>query len=252
MLALRDVSYEYVTEASVNLLAIKEITLVLRPGEIVSIIGPSGCGKSTLLRILAGLLAPTTGSRIVSDDIKYNPLSISLNFQSPTLLPWLTVSENALLPFDLARITPDSCTISLLEDLLGLVGLDRFRKAYPQELSGGMAMRAGFVRSFVTRPAIVLMDEPFSALDEVTRQSLSVEFRQLCRSNGSTAVFVTHNIREAIVVADRIFILSQGPGRVTSEIRNNLVENVVECGDAALRIEDLYQMIYNQVKHGSA
>jgi NitT/TauT family transport system ATP-binding protein len=249
VLELRNVSLEYKTEAGQRVRALSKISFTLQTGEIVAVIGPSGCGKSTLLRIIAGLLAPTEGKRVVSKEILDNPLSISLNFQSPTLLPWLSVVENALLPFELARVHVDDSTSRLLDDLLNLVGLDHFRSSYPGELSGGMAMRASFVRSFLTKPALVLLDEPFAALDEVTRQALSSDLRRLCKSSKSTAILVTHNIREAIIIADRIIILSQTPGIIVDEIKNlpdmgnGGINNTLEA------IESRYRKIFESVRH---
>jgi NitT/TauT family transport system ATP-binding protein len=248
VLELRDATFAYAMPSGRVVRAVSEVSIALHENEVVSIIGPSGCGKSTLLRIFAGLLTPSQGTRLVADCIDNNRLAISLNFQSPTLLPWLSVAQNAMLPFELAGVGADQSIKALLDRLLALVGLSACKDAVPSELSGGMAMRAAFVRSFVTQPAIVLMDEPFSALDEVTRQALSLEFRRLCKHHRTAAIFVTHNIREAIYVADRIIILSKSPGRVIGDLR---VANRSQKSDemTAINTEDIYLNIIESVHH---
>lgn len=186
----------------------------LKAGHFHAIIGPSGCGKSTLLRAIAGLEKPLSGTLDINFRDGAGIHDIALAFQSPTLLPWLTVEQNALLPFTIASSCTDGSVMPLLDELLDLVELRPFRNAYPHQLSGGMQMRAALIRTFITESRLMLMDEPFAALDELTRERLCSELERLWNSKGrQTVVFVTHNIQEAIMLADSITVLSDRPFR---------------------------------------
>jgi NitT/TauT family transport system ATP-binding protein len=198
------------------------ISLTIPPGQFLTILGPSGCGKSTLLRVMAGLLAPERGLVRWGDGLQENRASrMAINFQRPVLLPWLSVSENALLPL---RLTTESHPADSeparerLERLLHMTGLYPFRHALPQELSGGMQMRAALVRTLIAEPELIFMDEPFSAIDELTRQDLGREFLSMVRETRAATVFVTHSIQEAAMLSDRIVILSPRPSRVVDDI----------------------------------
>jgi NitT/TauT family transport system ATP-binding protein len=210
-----DFAFDFENERAVRVL--NRLSLSIHHNETLAVLGPSGCGKSTLLRVMAGLLRPTHGVRDVDAQLANSPLGISMNFQRPVLLPWLTVAQNALLPFELTSTEVDATVKDRLRRLLHIVGLTGFRDALPHELSGGMMMRAALVRSFVTEPRLLLMDEPFAALDEVTRNRLSMEFRELARCQQAGIVFVTHNIQEAAFIADRILVLSARPARALHE-----------------------------------
>jgi NitT/TauT family transport system ATP-binding protein len=194
--------------------ALERIDLDVRRGELLTLLGPSGCGKSTLLRILAGLTAPTSGwvQRQASPD---RPLAFV--FQQPTLMPWASVTRNVRLPLDLTgtdRAQADARVRAALE----LVGLQGFEGAWPRELSGGMQMRASIARALVTEPGVLLMDEPFGALDEITRARLDRDIRDLWARQRLTVVFVTHSIYEAVFLSTRVVVLSARPGRIVGEV----------------------------------
>ena len=199
------------------------IKLLVLEGQFLTILGPSGCGKGTLLRVMAGLLPPERGEIRWQGDLLENRASrMAMNFQKPVLLPWLSVWENALLPVRLTGKTNGHVLAPDLEqrlvDLLNLTGLARFAHSMPHELSGGMQMRAALVRTLITRPDLVFMDEPFSAIDELTRQDLGQEFREIAQSSGAATVFVTHSIQEAAFLSDRIIILSPRPSHIVEDL----------------------------------
>jgi NitT/TauT family transport system ATP-binding protein len=183
----------------------------LSPGEIVAILGPSGCGKSTLLSVLAGLLAPSVGdvTRVASDP--------GVVFQDPTLLPWLSIAGNVALPLELQGLTKAEAR-ARAEAAIAMVGLKDFVRAKPASLSGGMRMRAALARALVGSPALLLLDEPFAAIDELGRRALDDLLLQLKTERGFAAVFVTHSVEEAVYLADRIVVLTGRPGKVAAEI----------------------------------
>ena len=195
--------------------ALDRIDLDVRHGEFVTLLGPSGCGKSTLLRILAGLTAPTSG-RVQRHGPQDRPLAFV--FQQPTLMPWASVAANVRLPLDLAGAERHEAD-ARVRDALSLVGLSGFERAYPRELSGGMQMRTSIARALVTEPDLLLMDEPFGALDEITRGRLDRDIRELWARRQLTVVFVTHSIYEAVFVSTRVLVLSARPGRSVGEVR---------------------------------
>ncbi|NBS46503.1 MAG: ABC transporter ATP-binding protein [Betaproteobacteria bacterium] len=197
--------------------ALLPVDLVIREGEFVTLLGPSGCGKSTLLKMVAGLLEPTDGrlhlwQRPV-DRLAQTGRRMAFVFQSPTLMPWASVQANVRLPLDLAGIARDEAD-ARVSDSLKLVGLERFAKALPRQLSGGMQMRVSIARSLVTEPDLLLMDEPFGALDEITRHKLDAELLELWQSRGLTVIFVTHSIHEAVFLSNRVVMMAARPGRV--------------------------------------
>ncbi|MCF3972772.1 ABC transporter ATP-binding protein [Paracoccus salsus] len=198
--------------------AVAPVDLTFEAGRTTALIGPSGCGKSTLLRLVAGLEDPTSGQvRIagLTPAEQRRRGAISVAFQDPSLLPWLTVRGNIALARKLARQSPDP---RLVEDLIGLVGLDGFAETRPAALSGGMRQRAAIARALATRPDILLLDEPFGAVDELTRQQLARELPPLWQPRGTTTLLVTHSIHEAVMLADRLVVLSPRPARVVSDI----------------------------------
>ena len=195
--------------------ALEPIDLTVRQGEFVTIVGPSGCGKSTLLRLIAGLSASTAGSIVLSEG--FSPPRLAYVFQSPTLMPWASVQANVRLPLDLAgmpRANADEKTRHALE----LVGLKGFARSFPRELSGGMQMRVSIARALATEPRLLLMDEPFGALDEITRNRLDREFSELSARENLTVLFVTHSIYEAVFLSSRVLVMSPRPGRVHAEV----------------------------------
>ncbi|MFA7329516.1 MAG: ABC transporter ATP-binding protein [Candidatus Delongbacteria bacterium] len=185
--------------------ALEGLDLELQAGEFVSLVGPSGCGKSTLLRVAAGLQAASSGSLEVPD------AGLAFVFQFPTLLPWCTIAENVALPRRLGHGGPRPA-----EDLLRLVGLAGFADHYPRQLSGGMQMRASLARALATQPRLLLQDEPFAALDEITRQRLNEDLLVLWERERWTSLFVTHNVLEAVFLSQRVHVLSARPGRVAA------------------------------------
>lgn len=197
--------------------ALTGINLDLAAGSFVCLVGPSGCGKSTLLRIIAGLVAPTAGAVRVSA----GPGEIGFVFQDPTLMPWSTVAANVALPLDLADVPPSEAARRVGQALRG-VGLNHVGQAYPHELSGGMRMRASIARAMVTSPRLLLMDEPFAALDEFTRFKLNDDLLALWQASHWTVVFVTHSIREAVFLGQRLIVMTPGPGRIAADLEVRL------------------------------
>ncbi len=195
--------------------ALEPIDLMVRQGEFVTIVGPSGCGKSTLLRLIAGLSPPTAGSIVLSEG--YSPPRLAHVFQSPTLMPWASVQANVRLPLDLAG-TPRTEADEKTRHALDLVGLQEFARSFPRVLSGGMQMRASIARALVTGPRLLLMDEPFGALDEITRNRLDREFSELSARENLTVLFVTHSIYEAVFLSSRVLVMSPRPGRIHAEV----------------------------------
>ena len=197
-----------------KLAALQDVSLGVREGEFVSLVGPRGCGKSTLLNVVAGLVPRSSGRvHVLGDDVTGPSRRIGMMFQTPVLLPWRTNLDNVLLPvevFDLDRRR----FASRARDLLQLVGLAAFAERYPRELSGGMHQRVAICRMLLTDPAILLMDEPFSALDEMTREFMNLELLRIWEALSSTVLFVTHNIGEAVFLSDRVVVMSARPGRI--------------------------------------
>jgi NitT/TauT family transport system ATP-binding protein len=205
--------------------ALEPVTLAVEEGETVTLLGPSGCGKTTLLRLIAGLETPSIGEIVVNGMTPQEARrrkQIGFVPQSPALLPWRTVHANARLLLDVNRgKSPATPTVSV-EDLLDEVGLSDFRDAYPHELSGGMQQRVGLVRAFALDAPILLMDEPFAALDEMTRTDMRHLLGRLREPLGTTVVFVTHSIPEATFLSDRVAVMSPRPGRVHDLVRIEL------------------------------
>jgi NitT/TauT family transport system ATP-binding protein len=194
--------------------ALRNINLTVGEGEFVAVIGRSGCGKSTLLRLVAGLIAPTSGDVSVGDTRVTKPRKdIAMMFQRPALLPWRSVLDNVLLPVEMFGWRRSEHR-RRAEELLDMVGLADFHKKQPHELSGGMQQRVALCRALIQRPKVMLMDEPFSALDALTREELSTELQRLHMDLGATTVFVTHSIDEAVLLADRVVVLTPRPGRL--------------------------------------
>ncbi|HET7043870.1 MAG TPA: ABC transporter ATP-binding protein [Gaiellaceae bacterium] len=202
--------------------ALEQITLDVCENELVTLVGRSGCGKSTLLRIVAGLLRPTAGSVEIDGAAVTGPRrDVGFMFQRPALLPWRTVLENVLLPVEILRL--DRAEYGRrARDLLELVGLGSFAGSAPWELSGGMQQRAALCRALVAGPRILLMDEPFAALDALTREELSLELQRIWGEHRTTIVFVTHSIEEAVLLADRVVVMSPRPGRVSRIVEVDL------------------------------
>jgi len=221
VIAVRRLSLRYGRGES-GIVALRGIDFRIRDGAFVAVVGPSGCGKSTLLKILAGLLPPTEGGV----DLKGRPVEgprrdIGVVFQSPVLFPWRTVLGNAMLPADVQQLDRKAMRRRALE-LLQLVGLGGFEQRYPRELSGGMQQRVGIVRALLHDPAILLMDEPFGALDAMTRETMNVELQRIWMQRRTTVLFITHSTAEAVFLADRVIVLTQRPGTIGDEFAVDL------------------------------
>lgn len=236
------------TYARNNLVALKDVNLTLRKGEFVSVVGSSGCGKSTLLKIMAGLLPPTAGRVVLEGEPVLGPRpDIGMMFQQATLLPWKTTIENIVMPIGIrnGRAAAQAATGRAVE-LLRLVGLGDFGNVYPGELSGGMAQRAAICRMLIADPAVLLLDEPFSALDELTRDFMNMELQRICMERQATAFLVTHSLAEAAILSDRILVMKPRPGRVVEEVPIDLPRprtldmiNTAQFGEIVGHIRDL-------------
>src|SRR5262245_51659328 len=200
-----------------GVVALDRLDLDVRPGEFVSLVGPSGCGKSTALRIIAGLSGPSVGDVAWPNSVPADKGAIGFVFQEPTLMPWATVAGNVRLPFDLQRLDRAAAAPPVAA-ALERVGLTDFADVYPRELSGGMKMRVSIARALVTEPHLLLMDEPFAALDEITRFKLNDDLLSLWQSLRKTVVFVTHSVFESVYLSNRIVVMTPRPGRVFTEL----------------------------------
>ena len=212
------------TYARNRVVALENVSLTLRKGSFTSVIGSSGCGKSTLLKIMAGLIPPTKGRVILQNQpVTGARRDIGMMFQQATLFPWKTAVENIVLPIEIrdgkaaAKKAMDKAHV-----LLDIVGLKGFENVYPNELSGGMAQRASICRMLITEPAVLLLDEPFSALDELSRDMMNMELQRICREQDATAFLVTHSIQEAVILSDEIVVMKPRPGRIAEIVTVDL------------------------------
>ena len=219
MIDLDHLSVVYRTRASERFVAVADVSLQVREGEFCVIVGPSGCGKSTLLKVLAGLVRADGGRASIRGEAVGAPRDdIGFVFQSATLLPWMTILDNVLLPLKVQRRPDRAAWAERAMALLRTVGLADFARSYPSELSGGMQQRVGMARALVHDPSLLLMDEPFGALDALTRETMNDELQRLWLSRPKTVLFVTHSISEAVFLADRIVVMSARPGRIVADI----------------------------------
>jgi NitT/TauT family transport system ATP-binding protein len=208
-----------------ELVAVQEVTLDVREGELVSIVGPSGCGKSTILSILAGLLPADGGSfEIGTPESPFTPgRDIGMVFQKALLLKWRTIIDNVMLPAEILGL-PRRESRERARDLLQMVGLGNFTDAFPQQLSGGMQQRASIARALVHDPKLILMDEPFGALDALTREKMNLELLRIWRESRKTILFVTHGIQEAVFLGSQVAVMTAGPARMADHFRIDLPE----------------------------
>ena len=217
LVAVRHVSKQFAN----GTLAVRDVDLVLKSGEFVSLLGPSGCGKSTLLRMIAGLGAPSAGTidwpTSTHDAAGRAQPDLGFVFQDPTLMPWANALSNVMMPLVLKHVPRAEAEARAVE-MLALVGLKGFENSYPRELSGGMKMRVSIARALVMRPKILLMDEPFAALDEITRHRLNDDLLELWWRERFTAVFVTHSVFESVYLSQRIVVMAARPGRVMADL----------------------------------
>ena len=212
VVALREVSKSYPN----GTLAIDRLSLDVMPNELVCLLGPSGSGKSTLLRLIAGLAEPSAGRIEWTDPTA--PRRLGFVFQEPTLMPWARVEDNVRLPLMLAGVSRSE-SAARVSEAIAHVRLNGFERAYPRELSGGMRMRVSIARALVTEPSVLLMDEPFASLDEITRFRLETDLADLHQRRGLTVVFVTHSVFESVYLGTRVVVLSPRPGRVAASRR---------------------------------
>ena len=221
VIAIRHLSKVYGGRGG-NVTALSDIDCTIGDGEFMSIVGPSGCGKSTLLKILAGLLQRSGGEALLNGTPIDGPRKdIGVVFQSPVLFPWRTVLGNVLLPVDVQQLGREKMQQRAL-DLLNLVGLKGFEHRYPWELSGGMQQRVALVRALIHDPAILLMDEPFGALDALTREAMNVELQRIWMESRKTVVFITHSTSEAVFLADRVMVMTPRPGKIEDMLEIDL------------------------------
>ena len=217
---LKDIGMVYKTTDGRDVTALTSVSLDIQRGEFISLLGPSGCGKTTRLRIIADLLQPTSGTITVGGE---SPRAARLKqrygivFQSAVLYNWRTVKKNVMLPLEIMHV-PKAERSERAEKMLELVGLTDFANHYPNQLSGGMQQRVGIARALALRPEILLMDEPFSALDEFTREKLHMDLLRIWRKTNKTIIFVTHNISESVFLSDRVCVLSPPPGRLSAVV----------------------------------
>lgn len=247
---LKHIGMTYAGNDGKDLTALTDVTIDIKNGEFISLLGPSGCGKTTLLRIIADLLDPTGGEiTIAGESTKAARLKrlYGIVFQSPVLYDWRTVKKNVILPMEIMRI-PKADREERAMRMLELVGLEKFANHYPGQLSGGMQQRVGIARALAIQPEILLMDEPFSALDEFTREKLHEDLLKIWRKTNKTIVFVTHNIQEAVFLSDRVCVLSPHPGRLSAVIdidlprpRDTKVKNTHEFIDLVAQVRNSFE-----------
>jgi NitT/TauT family transport system ATP-binding protein len=212
----------YKTRDGNEIHALKDIDLDIRTGEFISIVGPSGCGKTTLLKILAGILQRSSGEIVMNGRSLSGPSrELGVVFQAPVLLPWRTVLQNVMVPVEVQHRSRAEFTARARE-LIAMVGLAGFEHKYPSELSGGMQQRVGICRALVHNPSFLLMDEPFGALDAMTREQMNEELQRLWRESRKTILLVTHSIPEAVYLADRVVVMTPRPGRIVDVVEVDL------------------------------
>ncbi|MGJ4886393.1 MULTISPECIES: ABC transporter ATP-binding protein [unclassified Bradyrhizobium] len=253
LIAIDQLSKTYVSASGATVHALSRISLDIKPGEFVCVVGPSGCGKSTLLRLLAGLDSYSDGRLLLDGEPVAGPSrKVGVVFQAANLLPWMTVRDNVGLPLRVGgKHAPAGDRI---ERLLAVTGLGDFGDKYPYELSGGMQQRAGICRALARDPEILLMDEPFGALDALTRERLNLELQRIWQENRKTVLLITHSISEAIFLADRVIVMSARPGRILADLhvpipRQRSFDDIVLHPDYA-RLAREVRGLLNAQEHG--
>jgi len=210
---IQDVSVRFRTKKK-DVTALQDVSLSVAPGEFIAIVGPSGCGKSTLLKLVSGLLRPSAGQvRLLGEEVRGPRRDIGYVFQRAALLEWRSARRNILLQAEMRKM-PSALARERVDELINMTGLTGFEDAYPHELSGGMQQRVALCRALLHRPPVLLMDEPFGALDALTREQMNIELRRIWRETGTTVLLVTHSIPEAVYLADRVVVMTPRPGTV--------------------------------------
>src|SRR5215831_3003226 len=218
----RNVHQSFWRAGQAPLVAIEDITFDLAAGQLVTLLGPSGCGKTTFLRIVAGLMRASRGTvQINGRDVTEPHPDFGIVFQQANLMPWRTVIDNVLFPMEILR-RRDARAVARATELLSLVGLGGFEQSFPAQLSGGMQQRVGLCRALIHQPKLLLMDEPFGALDALTREQMNAELQRIWMERRKTVLFITHSISEAVYLADRVLVMSSRPGRIVGEINVDL------------------------------
>ena len=253
LIAIDQLSKTYVSASGAAVHALSRISLDIKPGEFVCVVGPSGCGKSTLLRLLAGLDGYSDGRLLLDGEAVAGPSrKVGVVFQAANLLPWMTVRDNVRLPLRVGG--KHAPAADRIERLLAVTGLGEFGDKYPYELSGGMQQRAGICRALARDPEILLMDEPFGALDALTRERLNLELQRIWQENRKTILLITHSISEAIFLADRVIVMSARPGRILADLhvpipRPRTFDDIVLHPDYA-RLAKEVRGLLNAQEHG--
>lgn len=236
---MENIDKRYSTAKGDDIVALRDVSLEVRRGETLGIVGPSGCGKSTLLRLIAGVESHTGG--VIHRESTGGEFLVGYVFQQSSLMPWRSVYDNIKLPLEVVK-SPDPDAV---EKLIAMIGMEGFEKAYPRELSGGMQRRVSLARAFVHRPTIVLMDEPLTGVDELTKEALQNELGRMIEELQATAMLVTHDIEEAVFLSDRILVMSPRPGEIVEEvqvelptIRDPSMRLSIEFFDAAKRVRE--------------
>lgn len=248
-ISVRNVSKTFLSSRG-DVLALDDVSLSIRPGEFVSLVGPSGCGKSTLLRCLCGLEQPSRGSVAIDEvELRGHPKKLGMVFQRDVLLDWRTVLANILLPIEIRGGRPAEFEARARE-LLVAYGLAGFEHRYPWELSGGMRQRVAICRAMIDDPPLLLMDEPFAALDAFTRDDLNLDLQRISEASRKTVVFVTHSIPEAVFLSDRVVVMTARPGRIVEEIDIDLprprvlaIKDTPEFGRYSSRIRSVFEKL---------
>ena len=256
LVSVRDVSMIYRTRdpsgAALETIALQDANLEIKAGEFISLIGPSGCGKTTLLRLLADLIQPTSGTLSIGGKTAQQARearAYGYVFQAPALFEWRTVQQNVMLPLEIMGFSKAE-RVAKAAQMLRLVGLEKFQRNYPWQLSGGMQQRASIARALAFDPQLIFMDEPFGALDEITRENLNLELLRLWRETGKTIIFVTHSIPEAVFLSTRIVVMTPRPGKIEKIIDVDLPQpRDFETRESA-RFFEIATEVRESLKHG--
>jgi len=252
-IVMKDVCMSFKDNSGKDVQALDHVSVDIKKGEFISLVGPSGCGKTTLLRIIADLLEPTDGmvriGGLTPKEVRLQQ-KFGIIFQSPVLFDWRTIKKNIELPLEIMYQSPKDRS-NRADEMLKMVGLEKFADHYPQQLSGGMQQRVGIARAFAIRPEILLMDEPFSALDEFTKERLHEDLLHIWATTNKTIVFVTHNIAEAVFLSDRICVMSPHPGRLSAVVDIDLPRpRSLEIRDT-IHFNELVAKVRNSFEGGS-